>query len=120
MSSTLQPACRASVPILTSPAVLMSASLGLESATLADCTLRKYGPRRRFALIWIKPRRGGASGRRSGGIPEARPDSGSGTMTDADQPSAADRPEDVSDGVSEAALERVLAEAPKGAALLAG
>ena len=41
-------------------------------------------------------------------------------MTDANQPSAADRPEDVSDGVSEAALERVLAEVPKGAALLAG
>ena len=36
------------------------------------------------------------------------------------QPSAADRPEDVFDGVNEADLERALAEAPKGATALAG
>lgn len=41
-------------------------------------------------------------------------------MTYYDEPSAADRPEDVADSVLEADLERVMADVPRGAFALAG
>ncbi len=48
-----------------------------------------------------------------------RPERGT-TMYPYDEPSAADRPEDVEDRVNEDDLDRVMAEVPRGAMALAG